>query len=129
MCPVGILDFWSHPLLHDTPYNSSRISAIEFIKEATNCIFTRFENPSHQIKNLCVVTLEYGGRNGRPDPISIHIGSGGELTQPSLNWGEMFYIDVPSNIVAMARQALSAVSRRTPLHLKSGETVIQAEAL
>ena len=104
--PIGILDFWTHLLLHDTPYNASRISAIEFIKEATDCMFTRFENPSYQIKNLCVISLEYGGSNGRPSPISIHIGSGGELNHPPAAWGEMFYIDVPSNVVAAARQAL-----------------------
>ena len=111
--PTGILDFWTHPMLHNTPYNNSRISAREFIKEATSCTFARFENPSYQIKNLCVISLEYGGSNGRPSPISIHIGSGGELNHPPAAWGEMFYIDVPSNVVATARQALYVVSRRT----------------
>jgi len=111
--PHGILDFWTHPLLHNTPYNNSRISGIELIKEASSCIFTRFENPSYQIKNVCVITLEYGVSSNRPDPVSIHIGSGGELTHQTSTWGEMFYIDVPSNVVAPAREVLLGVSRRS----------------
>ena len=85
--PIGILDLWTHPLLYDTPYNSSRISGIGFIKEATNCIFTRFENPNYQTKNICGITLEHGNSGIRPDPISIHIGSGGRANPSSCRLG------------------------------------------